>query len=63
MASRVGVGVAGRVGQGCWNEVAGLVGRKVGWCNWCGLLPVAQTFHTALKGVCNGGVKNTLRTG
>ena len=35
---------------------AGRVGRRVGWYG-----PIAENVHTARKGVCNSGVKNTLQ--
>ena len=44
-------------GAGWGGGVAGVgrVGRRVGWYG-----PVAVNVYTARKGVCNGGVKNTL---
>ena len=59
VAGRVGPGgggTAGLVGPG-GGGVAGVgrVGRRVGWYG-----PVAVNVYTARKGVCNGGVKNTL---
>ena len=48
---------AGRVWlDGGWG--AGRVGRRVGWNG-----PVAENVYTAQRGVCNGEVKNALRSG
>ena len=51
------VGARG-AGGGPGSGEAGRVGRRLGWYG-----PIAENFYTARKGVCDGGVKNTLLLG